>query len=187
MIDAARERLEPTGRIVVEVRVDGRTVTGEDLDDLLDRSAEAEEVQLVTADPFELAQTTLEDVKESLGLARDAQQQAAEGLNADDAAAALEHVRTALGVWQRAQLAVQQTARLIGLPLDEMTVGGRPLPEVIDGLAQQLAVIRDQLISSDWIGLADTLGHEMDDTAATWEEMLDAIMERIGDTKNKKG
>lgn len=183
LIEQARGRVMESGRLIVEVRLDGEPVGEERFEEAMGRAIEAEEVQLVTADARELTRQTLDDVKQSLGSAREAQQEAAQSLSADEPSAALERVREALQVWGHAQSAVQQVAQLFQLPLDEMTVGGRSLHAVAEELAEQLNQVREQLAANDWLGLADTLGHELDRTVDTWSELMDVLMSEVQQRK----
>mgnify|MGYP006300455585 CR=1 FL=1 len=179
VIAAARDRLSQSGRMIVEVRLDGNTVPSDELESHHDQPIDAEEVQLITAEPFELARQSLLDVKEALAGVRDDQQKAAELLQSDQPADALNAIREALQVWQQAQQTVLQAGRLIGLDLDHTQVEGQPIPEIVDHLAEQLKTVRDQLLANDWIGLADTLAYELDEAIGTWSAMIDELSNQI--------
>lgn len=179
VIGAAREQLAGAGRMIVEVRLDGETIPSDELEQRHDQAIDAEEVQLITAEPFELARQTLLDVKEALAGVKDDQQRAAELLQEDKPAEALNAIRAALGVWQQAQQTVLQAGRLIGVDLDAFEVDGQPVHAIVEALADQLKQVRDQLTANDWVGLADTLAYELDETAATWSAMLDALSDEI--------
>ncbi len=185
LLTAARNLVLPEGRFVVEVRIDGRTLGPQELDDTAELPLEAEEVQLITADPLELADQTLEEIGESLAAARTAQQDAAGLLRTDRAPEALEHIQAALAVWGQAQQAVQTTVQLLNIPLDRMNVGTQTVPQVIEQLLAQLTEVRTQLMASDWLGLADSLGHELDSSAQTWAAMLDDLRRQIAQRKAK--
>lgn len=178
-IESASQKLGPTGRIIVEVRIDGEPVSGEDLDRLIDAPVPQTPVHLISADPAELALQTLEELAEELMHARQQQQEAAGLLSTDEAATALEHIRAALGVWQQAQIAVQYIARLMELELDTIEIDGVPLTDLIRDLADKLAAIREQLVAGDWIALSDSFGYELDQTAETWTAMLAGLGRRI--------
>lgn len=179
LIAAVRDRLSDSGRAIVEVRFDGDTVPSDELETRHDQVIEADEVQLITAEPFELARQSLLDVGEALAGVRENQQKAAELLQSDKPAEALNAIREALQVWQQAQETVLQAGRLIGLDLDHTEVNGELVPAIIESLAGRLKTVRDQLVANDWIGLADTLAYELDETIDTWVAMIDVISDQI--------
>jgi len=186
VIAAAREQLSDSGRLIVEVRLDGETLPSDELEDRHEQTIEADEVQLITAEPFELARQTLLDVKEALAGVREDQQQAAALLQEDKPAEALAAVREALQVWQQAQQTVLHAGRLIGLDLDQLEVDGKAVPAIIEALADQLKAVRDQLLANDWVALADTLAYELDETIDTWAAMIDRICELILERKAER-
>ena len=94
VIDEVRQRLASTGRFIVEIRLDGEALEEEALIAAQDQTIEAEEVQLITADPIELSQQTLAAAQEALDAARQNQERAAELLQADDTKAAMAEVRS---------------------------------------------------------------------------------------------
>lgn len=179
LIASARAQLETTGRIIVEVRVDGRTLSAEEFDALTDTPPAAEEVQFITADPYSLATVTLGEVRDALTTARQAQQQAAELLQSDNAAQAMDHIRHALAVWQQAQQALLQSAQLLDVPLDDLTVADRPMAELVDELGELLNQVREQLTAGDFLGLADTLAYPLTDALDTWSALIDAMCGKI--------
>jgi len=176
---AAQERIDPTGRIIVEVRVDGDILDHEAIDNLEHEPLAFDELQLITAVPHELAVMTFSEVAEALAGAAEAQQKAADALSTDQPEQAMEHVADALSVWTQAQQSVLTVSQLLEMNLDDVDVDGTPAPQIINALAQQLAQIRDQLIHSDWVALADTLGYEMTETADRWTKMLQQLTEVI--------
>ncbi len=179
LLEAARKQLDSEGRLVVEVRVDGQTLTGTQFEESCEQPVDAEEVQFITAQPHELAKQTLLDVKDALADAREAQEQAAELLQSDRAVEAMDHVRVALTIWQQAQQSLLQSAQLLNVPLDEMKVGERGVADIIDELTELLNQVRDQLTGGDHVGLADTLAYPLADALDGWSALIDVMCERI--------
>ena len=186
IIAEAAEHVKPSGRIIVEVRLDGRTLSDADLTEAQPRDADADEVQLITADPYELARQTLLEVRDRLDDAREAQQRAAEKLQADNAAEAMDDIRVAMEVWQQAQDSALKSAQLLDLPLDSLQADGRSVSQIITLLAGRLAQLRDQLNARDWFGLADTLGYELDAAATQWAAMIDTVCDHIKKMKDDR-
>jgi hypothetical protein len=176
ILQAAGERLQPTGRIVVEIRLDGEAIPEDQLDDLAARPPQGQELQLITADPIELCTMTLTQVKSALEHNRSIARHAAELLSADEPGQAMDLIRQCLTVWQQAEQAVRTSAQVAGVSLDEITIdGAEPIPD----LARKLQQVREQLQSSDWVGLSDTLAFELDDSVNQWTQLIDALLDKI--------
>jgi len=186
ILSEVQQELRPSGRLIVEIRVDGRTLTDREQQNMDAMALEADEVQLITADPVDLALNTLEEITEALAGAREAQQIAAEKLRDDETGAALEHVRSALLVWQQAQQTVEQVADLLAIPLNDLLVDERPVTEVVDELVETLTRARDELLNGDWLGLADTLGFELDEAAEQWAGILKMLSDWIREVRGRK-
>ena len=117
ILDAAQKHLADTDRLVVEVRLDGDPLSEQDIVDRQDEAMDAEELQLITADPVELAMQTLVEVREALVASREDHEQAARLLQQDQAGEGMEYVKRALNTWQQAQAAVVKTAQLVVKPV----------------------------------------------------------------------
>lgn len=181
VVAEVREHLSRLGeqKMIVEVRLDGRTVASSELDRLHDQPIEAQELALITANPVELARQTMLDVIEALVQMRERQKQAASLLRSDHPGAALEHVRDALTVWSQVQQSVLQSVRLLGLPLDEQKVEGRGAIELVESLSTQLKAVREALIAGDWLALADTLEYDLDEQAEMWTVLIQQLCDFI--------
>jgi hypothetical protein len=175
VLDAAQQHLAGGDRLVVEVRLDGDPLSEEDIIDRRDEAIDVEELQLITADPIDLAMQTLVEVREALVASREDHEQAARLLQQDQAGEGMEHVKRALNTWQQAQAAVVKTAQLARLELDGLTVNERPAGKVVDELRERLEAVRNALVSNDWVGLADAFEYELTESIDTWSEMLDEL------------
>ncbi len=184
-IAAVRDHLSATdaGRVIVEVQLDDRSLPDSELTEKHDQSIGSAELSLLTANPYELARQTLLDVGEALAAANDQQQQAADLLRSDQPRDALDHVRTALGTWQQAQQAVQQSAQLLHIDLDALQVDGRPISQITDELVEHLRAVREQLVASDWVGLADSLAYDLGEATGTWAKLIDTLADHIKSMK----
>ncbi len=179
ILDTMRDKLAPDGRIVVEVRVDGVTLGGGELDSRRDEDIDCQELQLITADPYELTMQTLGDVKSVLNDALGLQKKAAGLLRADTAGEALDSVRDALAIWTQVQQSVSNSAAMVDVSLDELMVNDRAASKIVRELADLLGELREQLTSNDWIGLADTLEYPFTEAVDVWRELIDVLRSSI--------
>lgn len=176
IMDAAQQRLTPAGRLLVEVKLDGRAILGEELDQQRAVPVEGVRVELESADPRQLAQTTLQQVRQGLQAARQDQIDAAGFFQQDQPAEAMQRVSRAIEAWQQAQQAVLHTTMLIGIKLDQKVFEDRPIVEVTDSLLTQLRSLRDLITAGDTVGLADSLAYEWPEMTDRWDRLIGQLI-----------
>ena len=74
----------------------------------------------------------------------------------------------------------------MAVPLGDLQVDQHPATEVIDNLAASLTQARDELLNGDWLGLADTLGYDLDEAAVQWTTMLGMLADWIREVRGRK-
>ena len=179
VLGQAQERLADLGRMIIEVQRDGQTLSPAELDAAEDAPVADSEWRLLTADPRELAVTTLQQVMQRLDDARQAQLAAAELLQQDQPAEAMKRVGEAVEAWQQTQQAVLYSATLVGIELDGRSVGDQPVDETIKLLLDQLKRVRDLLVAGDTVGLADALAYEWPETIDRWQTLVGQMIEWV--------
>jgi hypothetical protein len=179
ILDSASEVLSADGRVVVEVMIDGKAIMGTDLGDHQNAALDDSEVRLTSADPKELAVSTLTQVREQLPLAGTLHEQAAEQLQADNPSEALQHIAEAIDVWMMTQEAVLGAAGVVGLGLDDVKVDGEPISAFTEELIQQLNGLKDLIVSKDTVALADALAYEWPAIVQRWDELIETLIAAI--------
>jgi len=179
VLEAAATRLAEHGRIIVEVSVDGQPAPPETLADLAGRAVADAEVRLVSADPRELAAVVLSEIDERLDAARQMQLEAASEFQVDRVAEGMQRVGEAVAVWQQTQQAVVQTAALVGIDIDELSVEGKPVSETIRELVEQIVSLKEALEARDTVTLADALQYEWPETVTAWQAVVGEMKQRV--------
>jgi hypothetical protein len=175
----AQQQAKADGRVIVEVRVDGQLVIG---DELLRRRGDViagADVRLTSADPLALASETLYGLRGHLERAGQMQQEAAELLQQDDLPQAMGRIGKAIEVWQHSSPAVLQIAELVGIDCQTLEVHGQTFPELTEALMKRLTDMRDLLMSRDSVALADSLMYEWPDAVEQWRGVVDALLDRV--------
>lgn len=172
LIDAAQRRVAGAGRIIVEVIVNGETLGQDQIESSSGNPVLGSEVRLESADPRELAGTTLEQVRIGLTDAREAQAEAASLFQQDQPSDAMQQVSRAISVWQQTQQAVLQSTMLLGINLDQKTFEQQPVIKMTDSLLAQLRTLRDLIAAGDTVGLADTLAYEWPEMTDRWDRLI---------------
>ena len=179
LLDGARRRLTDGGRVVVEVAVDGAKLGEEQLTAMAEEVLGERELRLTSAEPRALVVETLEQVRGRLTAAGELQQEAADLLQQDEAAAALTKVGESIEAWLQVQQAVLHSAMLLQLDLDRLMVDGQPAHRLTDEAVQQLQDVKAYIQSQDMVALADTLAYEWPETTARWQRLLDVMIDTI--------
>lgn len=179
LLAAARDHLAPAGRLVVQVQLDGEPVVDEALDSDQPTDFTGVEVQMYSASPADLAVGALEQAREQIAEARAQQEQAAELLQQDEPAKALDLVGSSIAGWIHAQQAVTQVAQLMGLDLSAITVGDGSVAGRIQDLLARLVELKGLLEASDHVALADALAYEWPEATEQWDAALGAMVQHI--------
>lgn len=180
LLASARQHLADTGRVVVEVKLDGESITGADLESE-SPTPEQSEVRVYTAKPGELAVGVLEQVREQLHAASKMQEEAADLLQQDEQSKALELIRTSIDGWLQSQQAVAQTAELLHVDLSKVEVDGEDDTVVMrmQELIQRLVELKDLIQANDFVSLADALAYEWPQITENWDRAIGAIIKEI--------
>ena len=172
VLEQAREALVGSGRMVVEVRLDGQVLNPNELDAEQHTPVGDTECRLYTADPRQLAVETLQQIAQRLNDAGQAQAEAAELLQQDRTADAMKHVTAANEAAQQTQQAVLHSATIVGVDLDGRSVDGQPVSQIVGLLLEQLKELRDLLAAGDTVALADALAYEWPQTIERWQALI---------------
>jgi len=182
LIAAAQQRLEPSGRIIIEVAVEGDAIVGDALSQRQDEALAGRTLKLYSADPRELTLTLLEQVRAELDPLRKMQADAAELLQQDQPADALKQLGEAMGVWLQAQQAVLHAAQVMKVDLDNLVVDDRTLASHVEQLRVQLEEVKTLIVGGDTVGLADALAYEWPDTIDAWDRLIAKLADTIEST-----
>ncbi|WP_432800148.1 hypothetical protein [Poriferisphaera sp. WC338] len=179
VVESAREHLADDGRIVVEVEWDAQVLQGDDLAATMSKSVDGHSVRLITANPANLAVLVLGQVRGQLAEIKQWQEQAAENLQQDQPAPALERIGECISGWLAIQEAVGKISGLVNMNLDDVKTGNGTAIEHIAGLAEQLKTLKQLLEDRDVITLADVMAYEWPGVADDWDGLAKAMVDRI--------
>lgn len=178
LLAAVSDELATSGRVVIEVKVDGTPVTGSALDD--DRpTAASSDIRVYSARPSDLVVGILEDVRNQLDASQQMQQQAAEHLQQDQPAKAMDLVKQSINGWLQAQQAVGQSAQLLQLDLQAIRVDDQSVIERMAELIASLTELKDTVVANDFVTLADALQYEWPEITDRWNTAIGAIIKHV--------
>ena len=177
---AAQKELEPLGRIIVEVLLDGQPLIGDQLFDRQEEPLGDMTLNLITANPRELVVDTLGEIHRMLQVAGEQQNEAADFLQRDDQRSALERIGESMTIWQQTERAVRESAQIMEVSLDDLVIDAFTFSELTADLIERLSGLRDLLTANDFVAVADTLQYEWPDVTMRWQKAIEKLMEVIG-------
>lgn len=178
VLAAAQQHVADAGRSVVEVQINGESITGDALNCYFDGRATLgdNELRLYSADPRILAAEVLNQVNQQLDVAHQAQVDAAEAFQQDKTSQGIEKVGQAMAIWLQVQQAVTHGSALVQLNLDDRLFENQPVAVHIQKLVEQIKTLRDLLAQRDTLGLADTLAYEWNETTDLWQRLVGQVI-----------
>lgn len=178
LLEAAVRRLQSDGRMVVEVQLDGRTLTGDALTEQAAQTVSPEqELRLVSAAPGLVARQALEQVRQELLEQQPVLSDAAGKLQQDQAGAAFTLLGRINDVWLTTLQTIEQAARLLEVNLAELQVSGRQFSDCTNDLFAALQELRRQVQDQDTSALADALEHEWPDLIGQWDAVIGKLVD----------
>ncbi len=177
-----REALEPQGRILVAIFLNGQKdpVPPAEIESTLSSLAGSfERVDFQSAVPQTLAREVLTQSRALVAEAAPICQQAGELLAEGQAPRAMEMLGNCFMVWTRVQDSMAKSVQLLGLDMSKLEVAGEPADELLQKFADELRQIKEALENRDYVQLSDILQYELRDVAPRWQALLDQLVEQI--------
>ena len=167
------------GRMIVEVIVDGEKLNEEQIQDEFGGDSPAEEVQFNSADSRKLVSMAFQDSIEALAEADNFQREAAELIQADRSAEAMEKLNHAILIWQSVQKAVMIGVEIVTVDPGDEKHFEELIRGAIERLNQQLSTIIEGLNSDDPIGISDALMYDLPEVVQEWRSLLHELSGRV--------
>jgi len=164
-----------SGRMIVEIEVDGIAWCEEDLARPEHTARGATEVRLSTAHPAELLRDTFAHATEAVLNAEEIQRAAAKLMQSNREGEGLQKLLEALAVWGSVQTAVSRGLELGVLTRDDVRAAGIDLDGAVAVLDAQLRALRTAMQSQDTTAVSDCLMYEFPATTKRFAETLAAM------------
>jgi len=176
-IELARDHVQGTDRLIIEVAADGKPAP-DTLFDGSDDGAGLAELRFTTAATGAFLAESVHAAKDSLHALRERQKTAAEQIRAGEMTEALGTLGEVLEGWGALRDVVDQVAQLAGIDLASLATPSGTGADHIGDLSKALIEVRDTVESKDWASLGDTLAYDLDELIDRWSALLDALIER---------
>jgi hypothetical protein len=168
-----------TGRMIVEVQVDGIEWCEEDLASPEYTTRGASEIRLSTAHPAELLRDTFTHAAEAVLNADRIQRDAAKLLQANRESEGMQSLLEALAIWASVQSALSRGLELGVLGRDQVRAAGIDVDSAIAELDRRLRSLREAMQSADITAISDCLMYEFPATTRIFAQMLASIASEL--------
>jgi hypothetical protein len=180
-MNASRSIAEARGRILIEVKGDGKAIP-----DAILESPDAAvgkaygEIHFQTAEPRQLVRNTVLGAVDLLEDIRAGQAAAAESFQTGETGQAFEHLQTVLTNWQVVQSVVASGTQLLSMSLTDPATGGGTSFDVLgNALSKELTAVRNSLAAQDHAAVADSLAYDLTKHVDSWSVALKAMASKI--------
>ena len=179
-LQEAATLVEKSGRLIVEVEVDGISWCEEDLASTEHIQRGASEIRLSTAHPAELLRDTFANAAEAVLNADDMQRNAAKLLQANRETEGMQALLESLAIWGSVQTAISRGLELGVISRDQVRAAGIDIDGAIAELDTRLRSLREAMKSSDTTAVSDCLLYEFPATTKVFAQMLAAVAGEVG-------
>jgi hypothetical protein len=171
--------LQRDDRLVVNLLIDGEAPDLSRMNAVRQSSVNGKTLYIETARPREMALEVLDEVESQLAEADQFKTDAADLLQQNQVAKAMEKLGLCFTTWQAAQESVQKVGQLLRIDLGTLNVDGHSMVQLLDEFSHQLREIKQTLVDRDFVALCDLLLYETAETNRRWEAAFEALREVV--------
>ena len=175
--------LQRDDRLVVNLLIDGERPDLSGMSQIRKSSVLGRTLFIETARPKQVALDVMDEVETQLRNADEFKSEAADLLQRNQVAKAMEKLGVCFTTWQVAQESVVKTGQLLRIDLGALVVEGQSLMEIMSEFTGQLRQIKETLVDRDFVLLSDILLYETTESSRKWGAVLEAMRAVIGSGK----
>jgi hypothetical protein len=172
--------LQRDDRLVVNLLIDGQRPDLSGMSQIRKSSVLGRTLFIETARPKQVALDVMDEVETQLRNADEFKSEAADLLQRNQVAKAMEKLGVCFTTWQVAQESVVKTGQLLRIDLGALVVEGQSLMEIMSEFTGQLRQIKETLVDRDFVLLSDILLYETTESSRKWGAVLEAMRAVIG-------
>ena len=176
---------EQSGRLVVEVLVDGNALSEDDLQESTRLESKADEIQVLTTTMETLLHETFIEAVAALEGTAKSQTDAARLLQSGDASGGMNELVNALETWTGIRDAVVKGLELAELDPRGIDVDGIPLTKAISDLQGCLETLKNTMIADDLAATCDCLLYDLPPVNDAWSTVLAGLARRFKDDSSR--
>lgn len=162
-------------KLVVSLLIDGQKPDLSQMPRVRAAALAGKTLFIETVRPRQIALEVLDGVEQQLAGAESFKSEAADLLQQNHVARAMEKLSGCLAAWNSARETVDKVSQLLRVDLNRLSVDGMTLGTVMGDFAEQLRQIKQSLMQRDYVSLCDVLLYETASTTQRWHAVLGAL------------
>ena len=163
-------------RKVVGLRCDGIEILSAQMTAALEKPADScDRLEIFTGTPGTLVADALAQAAQALRQTEEERHHIAQLLTEGKTSQGIEALGQCINVWQQVHDAIVKSIQMLELDLENETIKGDPIQEVLSIPKDALLQIKDALVAQDHVLLADVLEYEFDDATEKWFAIIDKL------------
>ena len=167
--------LQSDSRMVVNLLIDGQQPDLTQIVQIRQSSVLGKTLFIETVHPRQMAMDVLAGIEVQLGYAERSKSEAADLLQKNQVAKAMEKLSVCFSAWNNARESILKIGQLLRIELEQLSVRGQSLVMVLGEFADQLRHIKAALVERDFVSLSDVLLYETSQTNQRWQAVLAAV------------
>lgn len=178
-MDMARNHADTTGRLIVDILVDGQPAPDEIFEEEPEGLGTINELRFTTADTNALLIETTETAIDSIELLKTDQEAGVQQIRAGDLEDSMQTLRSIMEGWTAMRDIVDQITQIANMELSTLKVDDQLGSEIVDSLSKSLAEVRETLQNEDWSSLGDVIEYDLGELATKWSALLFALIQGV--------
>jgi hypothetical protein len=167
--------LQNDDRLVVNILIDGQRPDLTKMSLVRQSTLLGKTLFIETVHPRQMALDVLAGIEAQLGAAEQSKSEAADLLQKNQVAKAMEKLSLCFSTWNNARESILKIGQLLRINLEQLTVAGQTLVAVLAEFTSQLRQIKTALVDRDFVSLSDVLLYETSQTNQRWQAVLSAV------------
>jgi hypothetical protein len=167
--------LQTDQRMVINILIDGQRPDLTQMNLVRQFPVLGKTLFIETVHPRQMALDVLAGIEVQLGTAEKSKSEAADLLQKNQVAKAMEKLSLCFSTWNNARESILKVGQLLRINLEQLSVAGQSLVAVLAEFTSQLRQIKTALVDRDFVSLSDVLLYETSQTNQRWQAVLSAV------------
>jgi|GEM_PF-1767314 len=181
-LEQARIHAESSGRLIVDILVDGQPATDELFEDQPEGLGSINELRFTTADTSAIIAETAQTAIESIELLKADQEAGAQQIRAGELEDAMQTLQAIMEGWLAMRDVVDQITQIAQIDISSVKVGNETGSDSVQSLSNALAEVRETLQNEDWSSLGDVIEYDLNELAGKWATLLQSLIQSVQTT-----
>lgn len=180
LVNAIKQQMTDTSRLIVNIACDGVDITGKHFAERLAQPvSDFARIDMHTAEPEALVEDALATANRLLTSSEEALTQVVDLLAQGKAGTALPRLAECCQAWLQVHEGVCNAIAILDIDPASVTLAGRSLPQLLAEPLDRLQQLKETVEAQDHVLLGDVLTYEFPGAIAAWRTVIEAVSARV--------